>query len=162
MNNWKLLSNEERKHVWKEFTRIVKFRPDIGKFPGIRTSMPSMVFDIADYFSADFDAELLETFALDLFRKITKPGERMYALDWQHDSYDFDPRLEMDRDESFGEWIIPIFPNGDYYIFLTKDFSNIWFGHPWEKTITLIGDELIKYQSFIINEFETMRIHFNR
>jgi len=49
----------------------------------------------------------------------------------------------MDRDE-FGEWVIPILPNGDYYIFLTKDFRNVWFGHAWEETITLIGHDLVK------------------
>jgi hypothetical protein len=45
--------------------------------------------------------------------------------------------------------LVPSFvPDGDYYIFLTKDFQNVWFGHPWEKTITLIGDKLIKaYQA---------------
>lgn len=31
-----------------------------------------------------------------------------------------DPRKQMDKDE-FGEWIIPVLLNGDYYIFLTKD-----------------------------------------
>ncbi|WP_414648331.1 DUF2716 domain-containing protein [Dinghuibacter sp.] len=27
--------------------------------------------------------------------------------------------------------------------FITKDRQNVWFGHPWEKTITLIGEKLI-------------------
>ena len=94
----------------------------------------------------------LEDLALSLFVSILKPGQRLYALNWQHDCYDFDPRLEMDRDE-FDEWIIPVLPNGDYHIFVTKDFQNVWFGHPWEMTITLIGCHLLKQvktQSVII------------
>jgi hypothetical protein len=40
--------------------------------------------------------------------------------------------------------VVSFIPDGDYYIFITKDFGNIWFGHPWEKTVTVIGDRLIK------------------
>ena len=38
---------------------------------------------------------------------------------------------------------ISFIPDGDYYIFITKDLQNVWFGHPWEKSVTLIGEGLI-------------------
>ena len=119
--------------------------------------MPQLKFDIKDCFSPDYPFNKLEQLALNLFDKISKPGDKLYALDWQHQCYDFDPRQEMDRNE-FGEWVIPIFPNGDYYIFLTKDFNNIWFGYPWEQTITLIGDNIVKYGRQLKKDFETIRI----
>lgn len=143
MDNWKRLSEKEAGHAWDNFYRLFDFSPSIDKFPGIRTSLPQKKYSISKYFSADVSFYNLENVALILFNSITNPGDRLYALDWQHDCYDFDPRQEMERDE-FDEWIIPIFPNGDYYIFLTKDYKNVWFGHPWEKTITLIGHDIVQ------------------
>jgi hypothetical protein len=35
--------------------------------------------------------------------------------------------------------LISFIPDGEYYIFISKDHQNVWFGHPWEKTVTLIG-----------------------
>jgi len=152
VKNWRLLSNDERKHAWGNFYSLFDFKPSIKRFPGIRTELPKKKFSIEKYFTENVPFDKLEDLALSLFVSILKPGQRLYALNWQHDCYDFDPRLEMDRDE-FDEWIIPVLPNGDYHIFVTKDFQNVWFGHPWEMTITLIGCHLLKQvktQSVII------------
>jgi len=143
MNNWQRLNEKETGHAWDNFYRLFDFFPSIDKFPGIRTSLPQIKYSITKYYSTETSFSNLENVALVLFNSITNPGERLYALDWQHDCYDFDPRGEMERDE-FEEYIIPIFPNGDYYIFLTKDFKNVWFGHPWEQTITLIGHDIVQ------------------
>ena len=119
------------------------FKPSINHFPAIATDRPQLKFDITNCFSEDFTLDKLEEYALNLFISVSKKGERLYALDWQHECYDFDPREQMDRDE-FDEWIVPVLPNGEYYIFLTKDFNNVWFGHPWEQTVTLIGEDIVK------------------
>ena len=42
------------------------------------------------------------------------------------------------------EWPVPVFPNGDYYIFARPDFSTGTFGHPWEKTLCVFGSELVQ------------------
>jgi len=144
MTNFQLLSEEEDEKVWKAFYNLFHFEPSIDQFPGIKTERVHLKFDIKDCFSPNYPYDKLEEFALDLFKNISSPGERLYSLDWHHPSYDFDPRKPMERGE-FDEWIVPIFPNGDYYIFLTKDFNNVWFGHPWEQTITLIGDEIVEF-----------------
>ena len=143
MKNWQRLSQKEEEYVWNTFYQLFDFKPGIKIFPGIRTSLPQKRFSTSRYFSEHAPLDKLEDLALVLFYAVSEPGQRLYALDWQHQCYDFDPRQEMDRDE-FGEWVIPILPNGDYYIFLTKDFRNVWFGHPWEETITLIGHDLVK------------------
>lgn len=77
------------------------------------------------------------------FRKLTTKDEYIYALDWQHPCYWINPFLEFPKDE-LDEWIIPIFPNGDYYFFIQKNFSWGFLGHPWEKSITLFWKELIQ------------------
>jgi len=143
MINFSLLDQEEYDKVWNKFYELFHFHPSTTHFPGITTDRPQFKFNIKNCYSQDFPFSKLEEFALSLFISVSKPGDRLYALDWQHECYDFDPRRQMDKDE-FGEWKVPVLPNGDYSIFLTKDFYNIWFGHPWEQTITLVGEDIVK------------------
>ena len=119
MKNFKLLNHDECKKVWSKFHDLYDFKPSINGFPAVRTNLIHSKFDVTKGFSNDFPMNKLEEFALDLFCKLTAPNDRLYALNWQHECYDFDPRKSIERDD-FNEWIVPIFPNGDYYIFLTK------------------------------------------
>ena len=139
---WKELDNNSYNEVWDKFNKELDFNPYGSHDKAIHTEYPILKYNIKRLFNPEFDISKMENYALELFQAITEPGEKMYALDWQHPAYEFDPRGEMERDE-FGEWKVPIFPNGDYYIFLTQDFQNVWFGHPWEPSITLIGKKLI-------------------
>ncbi|MGB0839311.1 MAG: DUF2716 domain-containing protein [Chitinophagales bacterium] len=157
MQNFKLLNQDEHNMVWDRFYDLFDFKPSIEIFPAINTDQPQLKLDISNCFSINYPYHELETWALKLFKAISKPNERYYALDWQHPCYDFDPRQSMDRDDN-GEWIVPVLPNGDYYIFLTKDFKNVWFGHPWEKTITLIGEDIVKYDQQMQSDFEKLKL----
>lgn len=82
------------------------------------------------------------------FVSITKPLDEIIVLDWQHECFYINPRLiaaevMLPNDKTTNS--SPSFvPEGDYYIFITKNFENVWFGHPWEKTITIVGDKLIE------------------
>lgn len=42
-----------------------------------------------------------------------------------------------------GHWEVPPFPDGDYYIFLSEDFRDGWFGHPWEQTVCIFGQRAV-------------------
>jgi hypothetical protein len=154
MTNFKKLNQEEYNKVWNKFYELFHFKPSVNDFPAIKTNRPQLKFDIKDCFSPNYPLDKLEGFAINLFTKISSAGDRFYALDWQHECYDFDPREQIDRDE-FKDWIVPVLPNGDYYIFLTKDFKNVWFGHPWEQTITLIGDDIVKHGQKMKAHFRT-------
>lgn len=85
----------------------------------------------------------LETSILKAFQSCTGKHDVMYALDWQHDGYIFSPQQTMPQDE-FGEWPVPVFPNGDYYFFFHQDFSWGLLGDPWKLTITVFGEELLE------------------
>jgi len=139
MKNFRPLDKDEYEQVWDKFYDLFDFKPSTTNFPAIKTISQQLKLNISDCFSADYPFDKLEQWALTLFCRISNSDERLYALDWQHEFYDFDPRQEIDKDE-FDEWTVPVFPNGNYYIFLTKDFKNVWFGHPWEQIITLIGN----------------------
>ncbi|MBR7837823.1 DUF2716 domain-containing protein [Actinospica durhamensis] len=40
-------------------------------------------------------------------------------------------------------WPTEIYPNGDYCIWLAGDFRNGTFGHPWEPSLCVFGEELL-------------------
>ncbi len=73
----------------------------------------------------------------------------MYALNWQHDCYSFLPELPFEKDQ-FDEWLIPIFPNGDYLFFLTKNFQNGVFADGINLSISIFGKDIIR--EFEINK----------
>ncbi len=88
-----------------------------------------------------------EKTGLNSFISITQNDHFVYVLDWHHECYMvnliyFDAFKE-DLESKYNGYTSFI-PDGDYYIFISKDLENIWFGHPWEKTVTIIGSKLIE------------------
>jgi hypothetical protein len=145
MKNWVPFSDKEYDQIWERIYRDFKFEPSISEFPSFKVPYPFITYDVSDYFgeSVDLDAyDDLEEKALLVFKENTSFNEYILALDWQHECYWVNPNVKFERDE-FGEWIIPIFPNGDYYFFIQKDFKWGFLGHPWERSITIFGKELI-------------------
>ena len=143
MNGWTTLSWSEQNDVWDRFYRDFTFRPSVHRehFPGIDEPSPSETFGLPRAGaeirlpSAEETREL-EAATLAAFRACTPPGGRIYALDWQHECFWLDPH-------ACSEWRIPIVPDGDYSIFLSRDFSWGLFCHPWEWTICAFGAPLL-------------------
>jgi hypothetical protein len=150
------LTELEEEMVWDWIYSELSFKPSVRSidWPSISARKRYFKFKIDFLFGADYNAQKNENFirqGIEAFIEITVPGEEIYALNWQHVSYSYDPRklsiYDMIEDNS-SKAKISFIPNGDYYIFLTKDLENIWFGHPWEKTITIIGDKLLNAFKF--------------
>ena len=82
---------------------------------------------------------------------VTEPGQRLYALDWQHSGFLFDPRADEEQksvrqeDVSGESWAsFPFYyPDGDYYFFLDEDFRFGYLGHPWRQEIWVFGEKLL-------------------
>ncbi|HEX4608794.1 MAG TPA: DUF2716 domain-containing protein [Urbifossiella sp.] len=72
------------------------------------------------------------------FRRCTRPGERLWVIDWQHDWYSLDPHMAV------GERLVPALPDGDSYNYVASDFR---FGlvMGWRDTgpVTLFGADLL-------------------
>ena len=150
MNNWIELSDSESDLVWDMVYGKFKFKPSRSNFPSFKVPKPFITYDISSYFCWSGDVEEikwlyrnLEEKSLLAFRELTNENEYVYALDWQHPCYWVNPFLAFPRDE-FNEWLVPIFPNGDYYFFLQREFNWGLLGHPWEKSIIVFGHELIQ------------------
>lgn len=84
-----------------------------------------------------------------VFKKVW-PAE-MYALDWQHDCFVFDPNEDIpldywyyDSQRDCNVYFPSYYPNGDWYFFISTDWRMGLFGHPWEHEIYVMGEELIR------------------
>lgn len=76
--------------------------------------------------------------------------EDIYALDWQHDCFEFSPQERTDlenhypADEQETEVQLPsYFPDGEFHFFIDKNMKYGMFGNPKRKEIVVLGKELI-------------------
>ncbi len=144
METWIELTEPEEHAVWDRFYRDFVFQPSVNSedWPGIHEPAPSNTYAIPESYTEDH-LDDLHAQVLGAFRACTQPEERLYALDWQHPCFWFQPHSSLKRLDGKREawppilpsgdlWRIPILPDGDYYIFLAEDFRFGIFGHPWE------------------------------
>jgi hypothetical protein len=143
---WQELVRAEHDAAWARFYRCFHWRREYerGKGAAILEPILSVTWSIAHAFGPQ--REELET---DLnvkmhraLRRCTKPDLRLLVLDWQHTCYWFWPQRFADPTVREA-WKVPVLPDSDYYIFLAEDFGFGLFGHPWEKTICVFGQELL-------------------
>ncbi|WP_043824927.1 DUF2716 domain-containing protein [Rhodococcus opacus] len=142
---WTDLPNRDR--YWTEFEERFRFRPGMKpeSWPAIAEPTPSVTFDLTNTagteasWRARFDAVNAEALRCFVAEFVDDP--RFVVLDWQHPGYWFDAAEHCAAEDS--EWRVPVYPNGDYYIFLREDFSAGTFGHPWEPTLCVFGERLV-------------------
>jgi hypothetical protein len=138
---WQELQCDEYDSVWNRFYSQFDFHPDYYErtVPAIQEPTPFETFDISpDISESQIDA--LNALFADAFLEITRAKQLIYALDWHHTSYKFDPRERS-------PWSLSILPDGDYYIFIADDFSFGTFGHPWQLSICVFGRSLLDVTS---------------
>jgi hypothetical protein len=167
MNAWEELSDHEYDEAWDRFYKQFQFYPSTsrGYCPGISEPIPSETYKISHIY--DHDDVYYDTLNVNLqglflkyFRTLASDNDWVYALDWQHPGYRFYPHIAFELDE-FGEWPVPIPPNGDYYIFLEKDFRYGVFGHPWQQTMCIFGNQLLVELKKEMPKLFTDRIRVN-
>ena len=99
--------------------------------------------------------DLLNTTMQEIFIRITAPGQRLYALDWQHSAFLYDPRDPSQQkstrvknarypDGEYFAFFPSIYPDGDYYFFIEENFAFGCLGHPWRQELWLFGPDLLK------------------
>jgi hypothetical protein len=149
MNAWIELLESEYNAVWDRFESQFAFRPSVKEndWPAIQEPTPSITYRISNIFHQgerhykSLNSSLMDSF-LKCFKSLTNEDDWIYALDWQHPGYKFWPHRRFSLDD-YGEWKVPILPNGDYYIFLEREFEFGVFGHPWEQTMCVFGERLL-------------------
>src|SRR5262249_38612630 len=75
-------------------------------------------------------------------RACTRPGERVFGLDWNHPCYLFDPH-HPGAAAGPDPWPVPVLPNGDHYVFLAPDLRFGIDASCVEQTICVFGRPLL-------------------
>src|SRR5262249_38273685 len=113
---------------------------------GIREPEPSFTWDIGWVYDGGEEAlrrleSNLNARALGALRTCTAPGEQVYALDWQHACFSFDPRGGVSSgDPEVG--VVPVLPSGDHYCFMARDLRFGLIGH-MDTSVCVFGEQLL-------------------
>ncbi|MGW9133074.1 DUF2716 domain-containing protein [Streptomyces sp. NPDC055681] len=139
------LSGAEERRVWDRFYEEFNFQPRMSspKRPAIKEPVASVTWSLASL-PDEPDNErldrLIEVVERGLHSCVGRQGT-LFALDWQHPSYRFAPQEVGGHGRP--AWPLSPYPDGDYYIYLSEDFRMGSFGHPWEESLCLFGQELL-------------------
>ncbi|GAA2590883.1 hypothetical protein GCM10010435_81980 [Winogradskya consettensis] len=143
---WEPISMDVDDAYWDPFYQRFNFRPSMYQWPAITEPEPSVTIDLGPIFDAGHaqfgaGASAINSLALVALTRVLGSDTSLVVLDWQHQSYRFWPHLFACQPDP--QWATTVFPNGDYYIFLTEDMTTGTFGHPWERTLCVFGEPLV-------------------
>ncbi|WP_328408637.1 DUF2716 domain-containing protein [Nocardia sp. NBC_00403] len=139
-----LFDDREYDALWNRFYAEFEFRPSTATSPGITepTASATWHLGVLDLTDAEHDGvEQLQRIIRAGLLACHRPGEVLYWLDWQHVGYRFDPSRVGGAGRP--DWPGSAYPDGDYHIYATPDFRLGTFGHPWEYTVCVFGDQLL-------------------
>ncbi len=152
-----LLNEQETRDLEERVLLQLRFRPAAGyrghsllwwKRP-FRLPKPWTVYALDDMSQDQIEQTAPAVKAALL--QATEPGGRLYAMDWYHCAFLYDPRKgdeqksvkETDGDGKYRAAFPFYYPDGDYYFFLDEDFRFGYLGHPWRNEIWAFGEKLL-------------------
>lgn len=140
--------------IWNKVYETLKFNPSMKN--GI------VPFEIKEEHSIySFDIEIdenqidkLNELMKNIFADIANEDTKMYALDWQHSAFLYNPKNEEEQKSiwkkddrymggGYNAYFPSFLPDGDYYFFIEENFRFGYLGHPWRREIWVWGEELI-------------------
>lgn len=135
--SWIPMTQAEDEKVWHVIDQQFQFSPSTTVFPSYHAPSSFITYEVDYEKREEIERELGR-----ILTEMTVEGERVMALDWNHQGYWIDPRRPFLQNEE-GDWMIPAVPDGDYSFFIARDFRWGYLGHPWEGSITLFGEDMI-------------------
>ncbi len=139
---WREMSHGQTDEAWNGYAERFGY-PAGGPF---QTPTPSTTWDIAQVylrgqeFRERVEADLTSK-ALAALKECTRPGEEVFALDWNHPCYFFDPHAASDAGPD--AWPVPVLPDGAHYIFLARDHRFGIVGNCVDMTVCVFGPALL-------------------
>ena len=153
-----LLEEPEERAIWDRVYEELQFRPSVRENgPAFQVPEPWVVHGLP-YFPIDEQYEAFEAAARETLAASLGEDDWIYALDWHHSYFRYDPRLPITEhshwveDESYmgrgyDAWFPDFYPDGDYYFFVQRELNWGWLGHPWRREIWLYGEPLVSLLS---------------
>ncbi|MEZ6139884.1 MAG: DUF2716 domain-containing protein [Zavarzinella sp.] len=149
---WLQISDVQNEQLWAEFTTRFSFRSSISpdSWPAIVEPYPHVTWSVSGMQKTyELDAEqfcaverLSREQLLRAFCAIRALGDTVYVLDLNHDGYSFKPIITVST--GMDTWPISIIPVHNYSLFVDPTFSIGLFSHPWEASICVFGELLVK------------------
>ena len=154
MINWKELSFDDKQHkaCWNFVYDELGFKP---KFKTLRADIfkkqdADCIIDfkvrLIGYKDGVYNYNLYNQWNSAIKKALQEVSisNNVYALDWQHVSFIFNPNKPFEQ-KDYGElWPVPAYPDGDHIFFLTPDYKSIYFGHAFEEYAMLFGKDLVE------------------
>lgn len=152
---WVILKDEEEQIVWDKVKYNFGFSPSVkDNHTTFKFDIPFDVYDISNSPIYSDNANINEIIKTS-FIQCMDNDDFMYALDWQHTCFRYNPRTNnvikypvfMPNESYCGGgnnvYFPEFYPNGDYYLFIAKDFRWGYLTHPWQKKVWIYGNKLM-------------------
>jgi hypothetical protein len=168
MEQWVLIEDRtEVDAIWDSFDSLLDFKPNYYEkeecpFDFSKTSEPVVAYDISKISRAGFEVhdengnyrttEQITTLK-SAFVECMGEDEYMYTLEWQGSTFLYNPRVETAYDyymlysnlpDDTRAYYPDFYPNGEYYLFVAKDFSWSYLTHPWQEKVWFYGAKLVE------------------
>lgn len=164
-----LLEEQEYEIIWNRIYEELNFRPSIEPHVvPFSFEMDHSIYDISNMSETQIDD--MDDLITAAFIHCTVEGELLYALDWQHCGFKFDPRHDEERKSIYVEdsrymgggyhaYFPGYYPDGDYYFFIDCKFRFGYLGHPWQEKIWIFGTDLMNEFEHIAGRLGWRKIH---
>lgn len=145
--------------VWDKVYTLLHFRPNgLAKTHSFEKDVPFIIDDKYSVYGlekmSDTHMDMMEDVIRDIFIDVTNEGECIYALDWQHSAFLYNPRNEEEQKSiwvegskysggGYNAYFPEFFPDGDYYFFIDENFRFGYLGHPWRREVWVFGELLL-------------------
>lgn len=154
---WEILSDVEQDELWEIVYQRFSFKPDYyAKEARYTLKEPYDLYSCKGVAAlADSDPKWRETIR-GIFCTCLRDQEPMYVLDWQHTCYYYYPQAKIRKDKptfirdkkysngGYYAYFPEFYPDGDYFLFFSKDLSWGYLTDPWRKHIFVYGEQLRK------------------
>lgn len=141
-----ILDEDEYNRIWTKIDKVYQFKPSVDPKAGewIRLDPPYRAYRLTRFWD-----EKQEGIVRQIMRRVIR--EEMYALVWNSDCFIFHPDEMItpglqyrDFERGVNVYFPSYYPDGDYYFFVSTDWANGLYGHPWRKEIRVKGEKMIR------------------
>jgi hypothetical protein len=146
---WVELEWDFQRELWEEFQAEFGFhrghKP--ADWPAIQEPTPSLTWDMSSIYQAGSGfveaARPVAQLVCDVLRECTEYWDSVIWHDGVHPSAQYRPHRVTDVGDLEG-WEFSHYPNGDYSIFVSKDFSFGTLGNHFEKSLCFFGSPVVE------------------